>query len=125
MLELQNEHFIVEGFVTDEQLQNFYRRSRISLVPLRYGAGIKGKVIEAMRYGTPVVTTPTGAEGIPDAESVMAVEETAEALAKRIAALYNDADTLTALSRKSVAYVQENYSPNNAVQVIGPEFDMM
>ena len=77
-----------------------------------------------MRYGTPVVTTPTGAEGIPDAESVMAVEETAEALAKRIAALYNDADALTALSRKSVAYVQENYSPNNAIQVIGPEFDM-
>lgn len=125
VLALASDHLIMEGFVTDEQLDAFYRGSRLSLVPLRYGAGIKGKVIEAMRYGTPVVTTPTGAEGIPDAEAVMAVEETAEALAKRIAALYNDADALTALSRKSVAYVQENYSPNNAVQVIGPEFDMM
>lgn len=124
VLTLASDHLIMEGFVTDEQLDAFYRESRISLVPLRYGAGIKGKVIEAMRHGTPVVTTPTGAEGIPDAESVMAVEETAEALAKRIAALYNDADALTALSRKSVAYVQENYSPNNAIQVIGPEFDM-
>ena len=124
VLTLASDHLIMEGFVTEEQLDAFYRESRLSLVPLRYGAGIKGKVIEAMRYGTPVVTTPTGAEGIPDAESVMAVEETADALAQRIAVLYNDAEALTALSRKSVAYVQENYSPNNAIQVIGPEFDM-
>lgn len=121
---LASSDLIIEGFVTDEQLDAFYRESRISLVPLRYGAGIKGKVIEAMRNGTPVVTTPTGAEGIKDAESVMAVEETAEALAKRIAGLYNDEAALTELSRRSVDYVKKNYSPANAIQVIGPEFDL-
>ena len=124
VLALQNEHLIVEGFVSDERLDWFYRHMRISLVPLRYGAGIKGKVIEAMRYGTPVVTTPSGAEGIADAETVMAVEKTAEALASRIAALYTDAQGLTEMSRKSVAYVQKNFSPQNAVNVIGPEFDL-
>ena len=124
VLELQNEHFIVEGFVTDEQLQNFYRRSRISLVPLRYGAGIKGKVIEAMRYGTPVVTTPIGAEGIADAERVTAVRETAEDIAACIASLYTDAGRLTEMSRRSIDYIRENFSNQNAVNVIGPEFDM-
>lgn len=124
VLELESKHFIVEGFVTDEQLQNFYHRSRISLVPLRYGAGIKGKVIEAMRYGTPVVTTPSGAEGIIDAEKVTAVWETAEDIAACIASLYTDADRLTEMSRRSVEYVKENFSNQNAENVIAPEFNI-
>lgn len=124
VLDLQNEHFIVECFVTDEQLQNFYRESRISLVPLRYGAGIKGKVIEAMRYGTPVVTTPIGAEGIADAGEVAAIQETAEGIAACIASLYSDASRLTEMSRRSIEYVKENFSNQNAVNVIAPEFDM-
>jgi len=37
---------------------------RVLLAPLRFGAGIKGKVLDAWRHGTPVVTTPIGAEGI-------------------------------------------------------------
>lgn len=124
VLELANDHIIMEGFVTDEQLEWFYRNVRISLVPLRYGAGIKGKVIEAMRFGTPVVTTPTGAEGIPDAENVMAVAEDAATIAQKIAGLYNDAEALTNMSRSCIRYVQENYSESNAIAVIGPEFDL-
>lgn len=124
ILGLASKHLIIEGFVTDEQLAEFYHNCRIALVPLRYGAGIKGKVIEAMRFGTPVVTTPTGAEGIPNSENVLAVEESAEALANQIAELYNDEEKLTQMSRNSIAYIQENYSPNNAIKVIAPEFDL-
>lgn len=124
VLELASEHLIIEGFVTDEQLEAFYRNSRIALVPLRYGAGIKGKVVEAMRYGTPVVTTSTGAEGISNAQEVMVVEDDALVLAKRIAELYTDADKLTAMSKNSIAYIQDNYSYNNAIAIIGPEFDL-
>lgn len=40
-------------------------RASISVAPLRYGAGQKGKVGEAMSYGLPVVTTSVGAEGFP------------------------------------------------------------
>lgn len=124
VLALANDHLIMEGFVTDAQLEWFYNHSRISLVPLRYGAGIKGKVIEAMRFGTPVVTTPTGAEGIAGAENVMAIEENAEALAKRIAALYQDEAALTEMSRGGITYIRENYSAENAIRVIGEEFDL-
>ena len=42
-------------------------------MPLRYGAGVKGKVIEAVYHGVPVVTTEVGAEGIPEADKVMRI----------------------------------------------------
>lgn len=41
-------------------------RARVSLAPLRFGAGIKGKIAESFLVGTPVVTTPIGAEGMTD-----------------------------------------------------------
>ena len=85
VLALASDHLIIEGFVTDEQLEWFYRNVRISLVPLRYGAGIKGKVVEAMRFGTPVVTTSTGAEGIPDADKAMIIEDDGKELAEKLA----------------------------------------
>ncbi len=54
--------FIVHGYVTDLEIP--MGQGRILLAPIRYGAGIKGKIVDAWRYGCPVVTTPIGAEGI-------------------------------------------------------------
>ncbi len=121
---LESEHFLLEGFVSDEELERFYRTCRLSIVPLRYGAGIKGKVIEALRYGTPVVTTSVGAEGIAGAETVMVVEDDPKQLARRIAEVYNNESALTDLSRKGTEYIQKNYSYENAVAVIAPDFDL-
>ena len=42
----------------------YLRRSRITVVPLRYGAGVKGKLVQALRVGTPTVSTSIGAEGL-------------------------------------------------------------
>ena len=121
---LASKHLIMEGFVTDEQLAEFYRTCRISFVPLRYGAGIKGKVIEALRYGIPVVTTSVGAEGIENADDVMLVEDDAKALAEKIAALYRDKDALTAMSVGGVEYIKKNFSPKNAIEIIGEDFGL-
>lgn len=57
-----NQNFHVLGRAADaiEVIQN----SRVMLAPLRFGAGIKGKLIESMQCGTPNVTTPIGAEGM-------------------------------------------------------------
>ena len=40
------------------------QKSRVCLAPIQFGAGLKGKLVEAMQNGTPSVTTATGAEGI-------------------------------------------------------------
>jgi len=42
------------GPVSDEHLDELYRTSDLSLVPLRFGAGVKGKVVEALRWGCPL-----------------------------------------------------------------------
>ena len=60
VLDLAGERVIVHGYMTDDELNALYRRCRMELVPLRYGGGVKGKVIEAMYHGLPVVTTSVG-----------------------------------------------------------------
>ncbi len=61
----QKEGFIVKGWVKSKQ--EAFLNSRVCLAPLQFGAGLKGKLIEAMLYGTPSVTTSVGAEAMHDA----------------------------------------------------------
>ncbi|MGW8323943.1 MAG: glycosyltransferase family 4 protein, partial [Thermodesulfobacteriota bacterium] len=53
----------VLGYIPD--LAPLYEKVVASIAPLRFGAGIKGKINESMAYGVPVVTTSIGSEGIP------------------------------------------------------------
>ncbi|UJH91575.1 glycosyltransferase family 4 protein [Antarcticibacterium sp. 1MA-6-2] len=55
-------NFLIKGRIEDAA--EAVRSARVSLAALRFGAGLKGKLIEAMQNGTPTVTTPVGAEGI-------------------------------------------------------------
>ena len=59
---LESDSVRILGWVPD--LANLYEHSRLSVAPLRYGAGVKGKVGESMAHGLPVVTTRLGAEGM-------------------------------------------------------------
>lgn len=124
VLELQSNSLRIIGFVSDEELLHYYSKCRMVIVPLRYGAGIKGKVVEAMRYGVPVLTTSVGAEGITGAENILAMADSAEEFAKKIATLYGCKDVLVDMSEKEVVYVQKYFSPNNAVQAIKEEFGL-
>ncbi len=64
MLKLHNEKegFFVIGPV--DQAKDAFVKARVCLAPIRFGAGQKGKLYEAMQYGTPSVTTTLGAEGM-------------------------------------------------------------
>lgn len=55
-------NFLVKGRAEDSK--KVVKNARVSLAPLRFGAGIKGKLAEAMQCGTPTVTTVIGAEGM-------------------------------------------------------------
>ena len=78
----------VLGFVSDERLHELYQESRLVIVPLRYGAGVKGKVVEALHEGAAVLTTSCGAEGIPHAKEVMVVEDDPRKFADDAVLLY-------------------------------------
>ena len=61
VLELASETVRVLGWIAD--LTPEYARHRMVVAPLRYGAGVKGKIGEALSHGVPIVTTPIGVEG--------------------------------------------------------------
>jgi len=56
--------FYVLGWV--ESAEHVMKNARICLAPLRFGAGLKGKLLDAMQFGTPSITTEIGAEGMHD-----------------------------------------------------------
>lgn len=124
ILDLASKNVIIKGFVSDEELVESYNRCRMSIVPLRYGAGIKGKVVEAMRYGSPVVTTSIGAEGIAGAENILCISDEAYDLAKKISELYDDEVKLVEMSKASYSYIKDNFSPTSVLKVIEKDFEM-
>ncbi len=83
------EGFYVKGWADDANA--VMQQARVCLAPLRFGAGIKGKLMDAMRAGTPSVTTTIGAESMRgDLSWGGAIVDDAEAIAAAAVALYND-----------------------------------
>jgi len=118
ILAAASERVICHGFVSDEALRRLYRTCRLAVVPLRFGAGIKGKVVEAMAQGLPVLTTPIGAEGFPDAEHHMAIADEAPAFARETLALYADEPALRDLAARATAFLERAYGAAHAEAVM-------
>ena len=111
VLSLQSSDIIVTGFVED--MAPYFENCRVFVVPLRYGAGIKGKVIHSMIRGLPVVATPIGAEGIieevEEGRDIL-VADTKEDFVERVTSLYTDEKLWNTLSESPIHYVEKNYS---------------
>lgn len=71
-------------------LRACYSRARLAVVPLRCGAGVKLKVVEALREGVPLVTTPVGAQGLPGLAGVVCVRDEPAGFADAACALLLD-----------------------------------
>jgi GT2 family glycosyltransferase/glycosyltransferase involved in cell wall biosynthesis len=120
--ELQSEYVQVYGYLTDEELAAMYAQVRLSVVPLRFGAGVKGKVIEAIQHAVPLVTTPVGAEGIPEAEKVMHVAHSAKDFADYIIAIeQGDLASLDKLDHYA-DWLQTYFSKARAQEVVLKDF---
>jgi len=87
---LAGEGVAVVANVSNAALQARYQRARVAAVPLRCGAGVKLKVVEALREGVPLVTTQVGAQGLPGLAEVAFVLDDAPAFAEAICALLLD-----------------------------------
>lgn len=88
--------FIVKGWVDDALLE--MENAKVCLAPIRFGAGIKGKLVDAMQAGTPSVTTTVGAEGMTQGEVFNcdnwcgAIEDEVDAFVTQAVTLYEDQD---------------------------------
>ncbi len=111
--DLAAEDFVVEGFVSD--IEPFLSRCRLSISPLRYGAGVKGKINQAMSYGIPVVATSPSVEGmhLVDGRDVM-IADTPEDFADAIVNAYTNGALWLTLSENGIKNVQEYFSRDAA-----------
>ena len=121
-LEQPGNGIIVKGFVSEEELAELYAKCRLVVVPLRYGAGVKGKVVEAIYNGSVIVTTSIGAEGIPEAERVMKIADEPENFADEVARLYHDPDACRKLCEETQKYIRDYFSVDAAWKVIEEDF---
>ena len=96
--------------VTDTELEAAYDRARVAVVPLRCGAGVKLKVVEALRAGVPLVTTPVGAQGLAGLSQIVAVEDDPEAFAAAVIALLRDDVMWVKRSRQQVEFARKRFS---------------
>jgi GT2 family glycosyltransferase/SAM-dependent methyltransferase len=90
--ELASSRVDIKGWVAD--LEPILASARAMVVPVRFGAGVKGKITQGLAAGLPIVTTPVGAEGLEgvDGENML-IGADAEAIAERIVRVLDD-DTL-------------------------------
>ena len=105
------------GYVPD--IDPLYARSRVFVAPLRFGAGMKGKIGDALSYGLPVVTTTVGAEGmfLRDGEEVL-LADTAEDFAAAVVRLYRDEELWRRLASQAHAHVERHFSPRVVGRVV-------
>ncbi len=114
----------VHGFVAD--LEPILRSCAISIAPLRYGGGLKGKVTEAMANGLPVVTTSVGLQGmncIPG-ESVMA-GDTPQAFADAVVRLMLDRSCYENVRKNAWEVVDKTYSEKAVAKQVDAIFDRL
>lgn len=99
---------LVRADLSAEALRAQYRAARVAVAPLRYGAGVKLKVAEALREGTPLVTTTVGAQGLAGIEHVAAVADDPAGFAAAVADLLDDAGLWRARCAAQLDYAREN-----------------
>jgi glycosyltransferase involved in cell wall biosynthesis len=100
----------VRGFVSDEELERLYAEARVALCPLRIGAGVKLKVVEAMHRGVPVVTTSIGAQGLPELPTLCDVADDKNSLATATLRLLSDDALWLARVEAQSDYVRLRFS---------------
>jgi glycosyltransferase involved in cell wall biosynthesis len=114
---LESEAVQVLGWVP--RLEPLYARVRAAVAPLRYGAGMKGKVGEALSVGVPMAMTTVAAEGMYIENGVHAlVADDPDMLADGIVQLLQDDDLWVRLSNRGQRLVEERYSPRAVLPLL-------
>lgn len=105
ILKLDSERFVIKGFV--KEIESYYKETRLFIAPLRFGAGIKGKIGQSFEHSLPLVTTDVGAEGFdfsPFKEQMVA--SSAAELANKIIDLYTDESLWNRVSKHSETVIK-------------------
>ena len=112
-----DERVEVTGYVPE--LTPYFDQARVSISPLRYGAGVKGKIVSSLQAGIPVVTTGVGNEGIALADGAeVLLGETSQDLAGAVLRLLRDPALCASLSAAGADVIRQRFSENLARKVM-------
>lgn len=111
----ETDNVAIEGFA--ESLDDVYHKHRIFVAPLISGAGIKGKVLDAMSYATPTILTEVAAEGtgLSNGINTLIANDPADWV-EAIVKLYDDEKLWQRFAENSRLLATENYSFDNGVK---------
>lgn len=121
VMALRGDHVDITGFVTDDELAGRYRAARAVVAPMRFGGGVKGKVVEALWHGVPCITTPAGVQGLADVRGWMPVADDADAMAALIVGYLEDDAAWRETSARGRAFVRDRYTADAQWRALEPE----
>jgi len=113
IVSLASENVIITGWQSD--VRPHFENIKLSVAPLRWGAGVKGKINQSMSFGVPVVGTSIAVEGMNliNREDVMVADEP-DQFAKAMIELYESEELWNRLSQNAVVKTQDLYSVDAA-----------
>ncbi|MCH4022381.1 MAG: Hint domain-containing protein [Acetobacter sp.] len=98
-----------------------FDKVRLSIAPLRYGAGVKGKILDSLAAGVPCVMTPTTTEGMQlPAALASLTRQSAAALAALIVSFHDDATTHARMVRAGRRFIRERHGQAVVAEALGP-----
>lgn len=112
---LASRNVTVTGSIPSHRLDELYGTSRLAVVPLRFGAGVKFKTVEAMAQGIPVVTTPIGVQGLDDPPGELQVFSAPDAFSRAIIRLIEDDGFWKEISSVQGSYAARNFSLDSII----------
>ncbi|MDH4258571.1 MAG: glycosyltransferase family 4 protein, partial [Candidatus Aminicenantes bacterium] len=120
----EDEAIIVTGRVDD--VRSFLRKGRVFICPVRLGGGFRGKILEAMAIGRPVVSTSLGAQGVPvlQRENII-VADTPDEFAQGVLDVMNDDPLFERIRQKARKMVEEKYAWEKGVQIMEEVLERM
>jgi len=113
--ELKGKNISVRGFISDPELAIQLTEARVFVAPLRYGAGVKGKIGQAIEYGLPVVTTKIGSEGMYLKNNESCIEaDTTDSFAEGCIKLYTNKEIWNKVQTNARQSLEVNFSIEEA-----------
>ncbi len=121
IIALASEKIIVTGLQRD--VSPFFDSVKLSVAPLRFGAGVKGKINQSMAFGVPVVATSLAAEGTElNHREEMLVADEPEEFARALIELYESEELWNRLSENGIRKTRALYSTKAAREKLRPLF---
>tara|TARA_R110002049_G_scaffold193915_7_gene362794 strand:+ start:2203 stop:3441 length:1239 start_codon:yes stop_codon:yes gene_type:complete len=108
----EEEGFLIKGFA--ENVNDVMRQAKVCLAPIQFGAGLKGKLVDAMQNGTPCMMTSIAAEGMfGDIESNGFIEDKHQAFANKAVLLFNDEIVWKEKQQNGFKIINQCFNINN------------